>query len=523
MRGIIREHVEHYVKMRLTTKLYTSILAVTGLALLSSVLGLFATWQMAVYLREMTYDDLPSVREAEKLESTLLKQGDCDESYLLDSGNQRWLKVLAYRKRLFQQWLETAKSTPHDSTEKDILARLENSYRKFDTKRDEVFTIYDSGDAAKAKQVLLEELDPLSDHVNDVCEEFIEYIERYIDTATARAETRTRHLMWIVSGFVGLTAISGCGLLWLFIYGVHAPLRKMIADARTFANAGRSDTTNPPQDAFSAAGFYLRTLMSDVTNTRSALRRSRQQALNAEKLAAVGKLAATVAHEIRNPLVAVKLWLTTIQKKRHTDLELCRDLDMLLEEMTRLDGIVRDFLEFSRPRALNIEPLQLASLLDETLELAGRRLEESRIYLVRKYSPELPSIMGDGKQLKQVFINLLNNAAEVVPEGGEIRVITASASDHDARPMVVVRIQDTGSGMPEEVQKRLFEPFFTTKESGTGLGLCIAAGIMTRHNGRLVLESSTGQGTTFAVWIPAAEVKHDANLHSPQSKVKIHE
>jgi signal transduction histidine kinase len=515
--------MEDYVKMRLTTKLYTSILAVTGLALMSSVLGLFAAWQMASYLREMTHDELPSDREAEKLESTLLKQGDCDESYLLDSGNRRWLKVLAYRKRLFQQWLEMAKSTPHDSTETEILTRLENSYRKFDAKRDEVFAIYDAGDAAKAKQVLLEELDPLSDHVNDVCEEFIEYIDHYIDTATARAETRTRHIMWIVSGFVGLTALSGCGLLWLFIFGVHAPLRKMIADARMLAAAGQPDTTNPPEDAFSAAGFYLRTLMSDVTNTRSALQRSRQQALNAEKLATVGKLAASVAHEIRNPLVAVKLWLTNIQKKRQSDPELCRDLDMLLEEITRLDGIVRDFLEFSRPRAMNSETMQLAPLLDEILELVGRRLDESRINLVRKYSADLPPIMGDGKQLKQVFINLLNNAAEVTPEGGEIRILAAPASERGARPMVVVRIQDTGPGMPEEVQKRLFEPFFTTKETGTGLGLCIAAGIMTRHNGRLVLESSTGQGTTFAVWIPAAEVKHDANLHSPQSKVKIHE
>jgi signal transduction histidine kinase len=509
--------------MRLTTKLYTSILAVTVLALLSSVLALFATWQMAILMREMTEDNLPSMREAEKVESSLLKQNADDESYILDNGNRRWLNDLAYKRKLFQQWLATALTTTHSPKEIAILRQLEKDYREFDEKREQVFALFDKGETAKARQVLLEELDPISDRVNDTCEAFIEYIEQYIDTATARAETGTNHLMWIVSGFVGLTAISGCGLLWLFIYGVHAPLRKMIADARMFADAGQSDSTNPPQDAFSAAGFYLRTLMSDMTNTRSALQRSRQQALNAEKLAAVGKLAASVAHEIRNPLVAVKLWLTNIKKKRQNDPELCRDLDVLLDEMSRLDGIVRDFLEFSRPRALNVEPLQLASLLDETLELVGRRSEESRINLVRKYSAELPPIMGDGKQLKQVFINLLNNAAEVTPEGGEIRVITTSASDHDARPMVVVRIQDTGPGMPEEVQKRLFEPFFTTKESGTGLGLCIAAGIMTRHNGRLVLESSTGQGTTFALWIPAAEVKHDVNLHSSQSKVKIHE
>ena len=473
--------------MKLTTKLYTSILAVTGLALLSSVMGLFATWQIANLMREMTTDYLPSVREAEKVESSLLKQSEFAYSYILDKGNQQWLKDLSYRKKLFQQWLATAKTTTHSATEVDILNRLENAYRKFDSKRDEAIRAIRQRRCGKSQTSLtLEDLNPLRNQVFNICEEFIEYIERYIDTATAHAQTRTRRLMWITGGFLGLTAVSGCGLLWLFIYGVHAPLRKMIADARMFADAGRSDTTNPPEDAFSAAGFYLRTLMSDVTNTRSALQRSRQQALNAEKLAAVGKLAASVAHEIRNPLVAVKLWLTNIKKKRQTDPELCRDLDMLLDEMTRLDGIVRDFLEFSRPRALNVEPLQLASLLDETLELVGRRLEECRINLVRQYPPDLPPIMGDGKQLKQVFINLLNNAAEVVPGGGEIRILAASACDRDTRRMVVVRIQDTGPGMPEEVQKRLFEPFFTTKETGTGLGLCIAAGIMTRHNGRLV-------------------------------------
>jgi signal transduction histidine kinase len=509
--------------MRLTTKFYTSILAVTVLALLSSVLGLYATWQMAIYMRELTDDDLRSVREAERLESALLKQSDCDESYLLDGGNQRWLKILAGRKSYFQQCLDTAKSTTHDSTEVDILTRLENAYHLFDAKRDEVFAIYDSGDAAKAKLVLLDDLDPLSDHVNAICEEFIDYIEHHIDAATSRTETRTSHIMWIAGGFLGLTAVSGIGLLWLFIRGVHAPLRKMLADARMFTDVGRSDTNGAPNDEFGAVGFYMRALASDVTNVRSALQRSRQQAMNAEKLASVGKLAASVAHEIRNPLIAVKLWLTSIQKKRHEDLELSSNLGMISDEITRLDGIVREFLEFSRPQTLKIEPLQISALLDETLELVSHRSEESRINIIREYSVELPPIMGDWKQLKQMFINLLNNAAEAMIAGGEIRVIACQTVDNAARQMVVVRVQDNGPGVSEDVRQRLFEPFYTTKESGTGLGLCIASGIMTRHGGRLVLESSSDRGTTFAVWIPTATIKQDANLHLSQPHVKVHQ
>jgi signal transduction histidine kinase len=194
------------------------------------------------------------------------------------------------------------------------------------------------------------------------------------------------------------------------------------------------------------------------------------------------------------------------------------------DEITRLDGMVRDFLEFSRPRALNIEPIQISMILDETLELVGRRYEESQINMVRKYSADMPPIMGDWKQLKQIFINLMNNAAEAMPDGGEMRVLASYVHDMDARPMVLVRVQDTGSGMPEDVQQRIFEPFFTTKESGTGLGLCIAAGIMSRHGGRLVLESSNDRGTTFAVWIPAMDGQPDADkLSAGQPMIKVHE
>jgi signal transduction histidine kinase len=486
--------------MRLTTKLYASILLVTCLALLSSVTGLFATWRMTILVREMIDDNLPSVREAEKLESNLLRQDEYDESYLLDGGNPQWLKDIAYRKGRFEDWLATAKTTTHSAAELDILRRLETAYRQFDGKRNEVIRLCDEGDTAKAKQVLLQELDPLSDHVNDVCQEFIDYVERYIDTSTARAARGTERLMWLVIGCAGLTAVSGVGLLWLFVYSVHVPLRKMVSDARQFADV----TDAAPEDDFSAIGFYLRALMSDVTNVRSALMQSRRQTQSAEKLASVGRLAASVAHEIRNPLIAIRLWLTSIQKKRSADAELSRDLEMVGDEITRLDAIVRDFLEFSRPTPLAIEAVKLDALLDETLELLCPRCKENEIDLVREYRADLPPVMADRKQLKQTFINLLNNAAEAMPDGGKIRVVAEPAVESNGRLMTVVRLQDTGPGISEEIRQRLFEPFFTTKEGGTGLGLCIAAGIMTRHGGRLVLEPSDGRGASFAVWIPAA-------------------
>jgi signal transduction histidine kinase len=175
--------------------------------------------------------------------------------------------------------------------------------------------------------------------------------------------------------------------------------------------------------------------------------------------------------------------------------------------MTRLETIVRNFLEFARPPALKRQPESVSLLLGKTLQLVRPPIEAKRISLVCDNPDGLPPIMADRQQIEQVFINLLNNAAEATSAGGEIRVSVAASAVGDAGGMVAVRIRDTGSGMPPDVQSRVFEPFFTTKESGTGLGLCIAAGIMARHEGRLVLESSSERGTTFAVHIPVARVE----------------
>ena len=144
-------------------------------------------------------------------------------------------------------------------------------------------------------------------------------------------------------------------------------------------------------------------------------------------------------------------------------------------------------------------------MIDRTLALLAGRLRERAISVSQRQSAGLPRVTADSEQLEQVFINLLNNAADAMSDGGEIQIETSAEKDVEGRPMVVVRICDSGHGMPAEVQSHAFEPFFSTKESGTGLGLCIAARIIAAHDGLLVLESSTEKGTTFAVWTPVAQ------------------
>jgi signal transduction histidine kinase len=319
-----------------------------------------------------------------------------------------------------------------------------------------------------------------------------------------RAEARVRMTTWVVGISAALSLVLSGFLLWLFFYRVLFPLRGMVADAELF----RGDRPNEPKDSdvdeLRMMGHHLRNLMSDVSDTRSRLEHSRDRLMAAEKLASVGKLAASVAHEIRNPLTAIKMWLFTIRESADGNASLERKLLIISEEIERLESIVRNLLEFSRPPALDRHPHSVLEMIEQTLELLSPRLAERSINVRQLLERSLPLAVADASQFRQVLLNLFENAMDAMPEGGEIQVTTSVERDASGQSMAVVRVRDTGQGMPQDVQRRVFEPFFTTKELGTGLGLCIAARVMARHGGALVLESSTDKGTSFAVWVPVA-------------------
>ncbi len=274
------------------------------------------------------------------------------------------------------------------------------------------------------------------------------------------------------------------------------------------------------QAVFGQQGEYLgrRANNRDVTARKAAEAAAQlaqlrlleqQQRASADKLASVGRLAASVAHEIRNPLTAIKMWLFSLREAVGGQPELQHELAIVSEEIVRLEGIVRGFLELSRPPAVSCRSMVVTEILQRTLEFLGPRLEHAQIRVVQDFVPDLPAVLADAERLKQVLLNLIGNAAEAMRDGGELRLTATCESEADGRRLVVLRVQDTGPGLPQEAQRRLFEPFFTTKEQGTGLGLWLASQIMTQHTGRLVLESSSPRGTVFAVWIPAVKVQSD--------------
>ena len=254
---------------------------------------------------------------------------------------------------------------------------------------------------------------------------------------------------------------------------------------------------------FGALG--LRALYRElVTPLRKRLVENQALLERQEKLASLGVLAAGVAHEIRNPLTAIKARLFTQRKMLEKGSSAMNDADLISNEITRLERIVRDFLHFANPSDPNWAEIPARALLDDARELLGSELEKKEILLDVMPGEDF-NIRADAQQLKQVLINLVQNAAESIGTRGRITLRAYAARvalGGQLQPVVILEVADTGSGIPPEVQKRLFDPFYTTKSTGTGLGLSIAMRIMEKHRGTLRYETEPGKGTTFGLVLP---------------------
>jgi len=222
-----------------------------------------------------------------------------------------------------------------------------------------------------------------------------------------------------------------------------------------------------------------------------------KQIMQAEKMAAIGELAAGIAHEIRNPLGIITGSAETVRK--HKDQKIREEMtNYILEESQRINGLISTFLDFGRPKEPKLVSCDLREVLEKTLLLLSPQAKTLGVEIKREIPQKLLQVSIDPDQMRQAFTNLGVNALEAMPHGGVLKVMVLE----NARGRVVVRFSDSGKGIPKEVQPKIFEPFFTTKEGGTGLGLSIAHRIITQHGGDISVEGEEEKGSNFTITLP---------------------
>jgi len=242
--------------------------------------------------------------------------------------------------------------------------------------------------------------------------------------------------------------------------------------------------------AQSATAIENATLHQNEMEARERLRQS-------EKLAALGKLSAGLAHELRNPLNTISMLIYAMAQEIPAGGPFGADLQIVQGELRRMSLLIDQFLEFARPRPPHFQRERLEEIMEETLLLLGPEARNRGIMIYKEWDKNLPRVWVDGAQIKQVFLNLLLNALQAMPNGGKLTVRL-----HVSSGSLLTAIADEGVGICPEVRANLFQPFFTTKQRGTGLGLSISQRIVEGHNGRLRLFSQPGVGTTVIVRLP---------------------
>ena len=265
------------------------------------------------------------------------------------------------------------------------------------------------------------------------------------------------------------------------------------------------------------AGRQREQALADLQAKTDELRSTTQQLWQAARLAGVGELAASIAHELNNPLATVHLRVEGVLAKTPPDDPRRRPLEIVDQEVERMAKLVGNLLHFIRPGRDQVSTVDVPREVRQTIELTEPHLRRLKVAVAPEFHPDVPPIYADRQQLRQVLLNLFTNAGDAMPKGGRLTPRVRPGLLGADLSAVVIEVADTGTGIPADVLPRVFDPFFTTKEEGkgTGLGLAICRRIVDEHGGRLDIESELGRGTTVRVTLPVKDGTNVSGLRNP--------
>ena len=469
--------------------------------------GLSSLENTAEVTRVAVSQQLSLIDDAAAMSAFQYQKGFVAE-YLL-SGNPAWLTELNMSRPAFEIWLKSARTKIADPGSARLLDDIQREYIAYDAARKNAIMLHDAGEHVRARREL-EGNHARAQTLRDLFHEFGRMARRDAERALSDTERNVRKLGFVLVGtsIAGAIASLLAGFLWARritkpIYELQVQVQSATERTRIQVASGRAGVE--------VLGDQVRALVEKLEETDAALAEHRQRLMQSEKLSAVGELAAKLAHEVLNPLAGMKAAVQLLARQGASASDRVEVLDTaeaLNREITRVEGLVRRLVNFSRPLAPHVEVATVPSLLDAAIEAAQPALQRNGANVVRMEEANLEPIEVDPLLFTQVLVNLLVNAAEAMaPAGGKVE-LTARRAHALGRDEIAIRVSDHGPGIPESQLQELFKPFFTTKPEGHGLGLAVSQNIVFGHGGRIVANnrpSQEGRGAMFEVQLPVVQ------------------
>ena len=501
---------------RLLLRMSVPIAAVGALLLAAGTFGAWRVYRLQQRGSDILSGNVASIRTAEELQSTV-QEAHYRLKRFASTGNSRHLLSLSHLLPAGQASLSQAEQLAQTDRERELAARMKIGYQTLQAESTRL--VHEPPPAAQNQLVrqLADEVIP--QEILSYAKSYVKLNEQELARSNKRNEANANQLMF------GLLMLGTCGGVagMLAGYGIARHVSRTIVQLSLPIRdaAGKLERAVGPVAITAEPGFrdleaVLQTISTRISTVVERLYESERDRLRTEQLAAIGQLAAGLAHELRNPLTSVK---TIVQLGREAQEVSPCELEILEQEVERLEQSLQSFLDFARPPQLDKQPTDLGAVAEGVAALVYRRAHQQGVHL--EYTPlEHPvAVVVDAAQIRQVVLNLVLNALEAVRRGGTVRLEVewtpspataawAAAAPPEGRPVEKIpvwgriRTLDTGPGLPAGLGERVFEPFISTKETGTGLGLSICRRIVEAHGGEIHAADRPQGGAVFTVYLP---------------------
>ncbi len=481
----------------LRTRVYLILCILLFITITGGIITVWYTFRIDSLLNSVLNTHLASYQVAESLEKALINQKGFVSYYFMD-GDPEWLRELGEHRQIFKERLATALAISENTKEeRRLVEEIDSEYNNYITIKDQVISHYTSGQRETGSE-LHKQARALYFQLLNLCEEYKQLHVQKIQNIKSKSYSQSVKLRWMAIAGVMVVFLSGASLLLVLIFQVLIPVRKLIQETESLGKTGEQ------KDEVKALSMGVHKLIEDSDQIHTELEKSRENLLQAEKMVLVGKLAAGMAHSIRNPMTSVKMRLFSLGRSLNLSATQKEDFDVISDEMRHIDTIVQNFLEFSRPPKLVMQWMSPSVVVDLAIQLLTHRLKSYDVDVSVHRQGMLPDVQADPEQLKEVFVNIMVNACEAMGSRGSI-IISEEVSTESSGKTAVIKLRDTGPGLSQEIKDKIFQPFFTTKDEGTGLGLSIVLRIIEEHGGWIDVVSAKGEGTTFIIKLPIKE------------------